>query len=104
MTIQIRISRAQHDETRRGRVFPIEEDHNAQATLKRLVPHHGGIQMQMRFLWPRAEVFETVQVAYLLLADNVSRSLPFRLHRVNQPVISTPNVFSTPRPILLACI
>ena len=36
-----------------------------------------------------------------LLADNVSRPLPFRLHRVNQPVISTPNVFSTPRPILL---
>src|SRR5206468_10570245 len=39
----------------------IEEDHNAQATLKRLVPHHGGIQMHMRFLWPRAEVLETVQ-------------------------------------------
>src|SRR4029434_7484692 len=61
MTIQSRISRAQHDETRLSRVFPIEEDHNAQATLQRLVPHHGGIQMQMRFLWPRAEVFETVQ-------------------------------------------
>src|SRR6185295_11458397 len=61
MTIQIRISRAQHDETRLGRVFPIEEDHKAQATLKRLVPPHSAIQMHMRFLWPRAEVLETVQ-------------------------------------------
>src|SRR5262249_2549779 len=61
MAIQIRISRAQHDETRLGRVFPLEEDHNTQATLQRLVPHHGGIQMHMRFLWPRAEVLEPVQ-------------------------------------------
>src|SRR5215510_375067 len=61
MAIQIRISRAQNDETRLGRVFPIEEDHQAQATLQRLVPHHGGIQMHMRFLWPRAEVLEPVQ-------------------------------------------
>jgi hypothetical protein len=61
MSIQLRISRAQHDETRLGRVFPIEQDHKAQATLKRLVPHHGGIQMQMRFLGPRAEVLEPVQ-------------------------------------------
>jgi hypothetical protein len=55
------ISRAQNDETRLGRVFPVEEDHNAQATLKCLVPHHGGIQMQMRFLSPGAEVLETAQ-------------------------------------------
>src|SRR5262252_7421228 len=61
MIIQIRISRAQYNETRLGRVFPIAQDHQAQATLKRLVPHHGGIQMQMRFLWPRAEVLEPVQ-------------------------------------------
>src|SRR5262245_3054335 len=61
MSIQLRISRAQHDKTRLGRVFPTEQDHNAQATLKRLVPHHGGIQGQMRFLWPRAEILETVQ-------------------------------------------
>src|SRR4029453_16110126 len=61
MTIQLWISRAQYNETRLGRVFPIEEDHKAQATLKRLVPHHGGIQMHMRFLWPRAEVLEPVQ-------------------------------------------
>ena len=60
-SIQLRVRRAQHDETRLGRVFPIEKDHNAQATLKCLVPHHGGIQMQMRVLWPRAEVLETVQ-------------------------------------------
>src|SRR5918992_3160913 len=61
MTMQIRISRAQHDESRLGRVFPIEEDHKAPATLKRFVPHHSGIQMHMRFLWPRAEGLETVQ-------------------------------------------
>src|SRR5215831_7556933 len=61
MAIQLRISRAQNDETRLGRVFPIEEDHQSQATLQRLVPHHGGIQMHMRFLWPRAEVLEPVQ-------------------------------------------
>src|SRR5215510_13563766 len=61
MAIQTRISRAQNDETWLGRVFPIEEDHQAQATLQRLVPHHGGIQMHMRFLWPRAEVLEPVQ-------------------------------------------
>src|SRR5262252_1921987 len=61
MAIQLRISRAQNDETWLGRVFPIEEDHQAQATLQRLVPHHGGIQMHMRFLWPRAEVLEPVQ-------------------------------------------
>ena len=61
MSIQPRIRRAQHDETRLGRVFPIEKAHKAQATLQRLVPHHGGRQMDMRFLWPRAEVLETVQ-------------------------------------------
>src|SRR5205809_7855318 len=61
MTIELRISRAQHDEMWLGGVFPVEEDHQAQATLKRLVPHHGGIQMQMRFLCPRAEVLETAQ-------------------------------------------
>jgi hypothetical protein len=61
MTIQLRISRAQNDETRLGWVFPVQEDHNTHATLKRLVPHHGGIQMQMRFLCPRAEVLETAQ-------------------------------------------
>src|SRR6476469_755328 len=61
MTIQLRIRRAQHDETRLGRVFPIEEDHKAQATLKRLVPHHGGIQVQMRRIFSCAEVLETAQ-------------------------------------------
>src|SRR5262252_5437015 len=61
MPVQPRISRAQHDETRLGWVFPIEKDYKAQATLQRLVPHHGGVHMHMRFLWPRAEVLETVQ-------------------------------------------
>src|SRR5919201_109410 len=62
MPIQLRISRAQYDETRLGRVFPIEEDYNTQATLKRLVPHHGGIQMHMRLILPGAEIFKTAQV------------------------------------------
>ena len=61
MTIEVRISRAQDDETRLGRVFPIDEDHKAHATPQRLVPHHGGIQMHMRFLGSRAEVLEPVQ-------------------------------------------
>src|SRR5262249_9091649 len=62
MAIQLQIRRAQNNETWLGRVFSMEEDHKAPATLKRLVPHHGGIQMQMWFLWPRAEVLETTQV------------------------------------------
>ena len=37
---------------RLGRVFPVEESHRAQAPLKRLVPHHGGVPMQMRFIFP----------------------------------------------------
>src|SRR5262249_48491583 len=36
-------------------------------------------------------------VAYLLLADIVSRPLPCRLNDMNQPVISKSNQFSTPR-------
>src|SRR5216683_3321967 len=62
MTIQLRISRAQNDETRLGRVFPVEQDHDTQATLQRLVPHHGAIQVQMRFIFPCAEVLETAEV------------------------------------------
>src|SRR5262245_10914132 len=61
MTIQLWISRAQNDETRLGRVFLVEEDHHAPAPLKRLVPHHGGIQMPMRCLCPGSEVLETAQ-------------------------------------------
>ena len=34
------------------------------------------------------------RVAYLLAADIVSGPLPIRLREVNQPVLSTPNVFS----------
>src|SRR4029450_10931721 len=68
MTIQLRISRAQNNEPRLGRVFVVEEHHNAQATLKRLVPHDGGIQVQMRLIWPGAEVLETAQVLEVHLA------------------------------------
>ena len=43
-------------------------------------------------------------VAYLLAADNVSGPLPIRLREVKEPVISTRNRFSRPRPRLLTCI
>src|SRR5512132_1052283 len=61
MTIQLWISRAQNDETQLGRVFPVEEDHKAQATLKRFVPHHGSIKMQLWFFCPGSEILETAQ-------------------------------------------
>jgi hypothetical protein len=44
------------------------------------------------------------QVAYLQLADIVSSPLPCRLNDTHQPMISTPTVFSIPRPTLLVCI
>src|SRR5919205_3163922 len=62
MTIQIRISRAQNNEPRLGRVFPVEEHHQAQATLQRLVPHDGAIHVQMRLICAWAEVLEMAQV------------------------------------------
>jgi hypothetical protein len=48
MTIPFRISKTPNADTRLGRVLPVQEDHKAPATLKRLVPHHGSIQMPMR--------------------------------------------------------
>src|SRR4029450_7222822 len=62
MTIQLRISRAQNDETRLGRVFPVEENHQTQAPLQCLVPHDGGIQVEIRLIFPCAEVLKTAQV------------------------------------------
>jgi len=50
------------------------------------------------------KIWITGLVAYLQLADIVSRPLLCRLNDPNQPVISTPIVFSTSRPSLLACI
>jgi hypothetical protein len=44
------------------------------------------------------------RVAYLSAADNVSRPLPYRLCRLNQPIMSPPNWFSTPRSTLLSSI
>jgi hypothetical protein len=46
----------------------------------------------------------TSRVAYLSPADNVSRPLPCRLRRLNQPVLSPPNWFSTPRSTLMSSI
>jgi hypothetical protein len=43
-------------------------------------------------------------VAYLGLADNVSRPLPYRLRRLNQAVMRPPNWFSIPRSTLLSSI
>jgi len=62
ISVQIRISRAQYNEPRLGRVFPVEEHHQAQATLQRLVPHDGAIQVQMRLICSWAEVLEMAQV------------------------------------------
>ena len=44
------------------------------------------------------------RVAYLLAADNVSRPLLCRLREVNQPVLSAPGRFLTPRAILLTTL
>jgi hypothetical protein len=44
------------------------------------------------------------RVAYLEAADNISEPLLIRLSRVNQPVISPPNVILTLLPSLLADI
>src|SRR5262245_49463712 len=62
MAMQLRICRAQNDEPRLGRVFPVQEHHQTQATLQRLVPHDGGIQVQMRLIFSCAESLETAQV------------------------------------------
>src|SRR5262247_4889127 len=62
MAMQCRISRAQNDETRFGWVFPVQEHHKTQATLQRLMPHHSGIQVQMRLICSWAKVLETAQV------------------------------------------
>ena len=43
-------------------------------------------------------------VVYPVPADNVSRPRRYRLRRVNQPVMSPPNRFSTPRSTLLPYI
>src|SRR4030095_12316919 len=62
MAIQLRISRAQNDEPRLGRILPVQENHNTQGTRQRLVPHYGGIQVQMRLIFSCAEVLEPAQV------------------------------------------
>src|SRR5215472_14700897 len=62
MAIQCRISRAQHNKTRFGWVFPVQEHHQTQATLQRFMPHHGGLQVQMRRIYSWAKVLETAQV------------------------------------------
>src|SRR5215470_14747854 len=62
MAMQCRIRRAQNDETRLGRVLPVQEHHKTQATLQRFMPHHGGIQMQMRLICSWAKVLEPAQV------------------------------------------
>jgi hypothetical protein len=60
-TMRSGVGRSQNDDAWLGWVFPVEEDHKAQAKLKRLGPHHGGIQMQMRCTVHSAKVRETAQ-------------------------------------------
>jgi len=62
MTMQRRISRAQNDATRLGRVFPVQENDKTHATLQRLVPHDGGRQVERRLIFSCAEVLETAHV------------------------------------------
>ena len=62
MTMQVRVRRAPHNETRLGWVFPVQEHHQTQAPLQRLVPHDGTIQVQMRLIFSCAEVLEAAQV------------------------------------------
>src|SRR5262249_10732301 len=62
MTMQLRISRAQNDETRLGRGLPVQENDKTQATLQCLVPHDGGIHEQMRRICSCAAVLATAQV------------------------------------------
>jgi len=68
------------------------------------------VRIQAQVLVPlvktlRAELGEErAQVAYLSPADNVSRPLPYRLRRLHQPVMSSPNWFSIPRSTLLSAI
>jgi hypothetical protein len=44
------------------------------------------------------------RVAYPRVADTISGLLPYRLHRLSQPVMSPPHRFSTPLSTLVACI
>ena len=60
--------------------------------------------MLMAFSYLPGFVTLAFRVAYLSAADNVSEPFPIRLPLMNQSVISTPNVFSTLRPSLLADI
>ena len=62
MTMQSRISRAQHDEPRLGRGLPVQEPHKRHATLQRLVPHDGGLEVQRRLIFACAEILETASV------------------------------------------
>ena len=56
------------------------------------------------FLSNRNRAMSLRSVAYLLVADNVSRPLPSRLPRLAQPVMSPLHGVSAPRPPLVACI
>src|SRR4029434_10775283 len=76
MAVQLRISRAQNNETRLGWIFPVQENHQAQAPLQRLVPHDGGIQVQMRLLFSCAKVLERAQVLEVDLPSIFAPSSP----------------------------
>src|SRR6266852_2409686 len=95
MTVQLRVSRTQDDETRLGRVFLVEEDHDTQATLQCLVPHYGGIQVQMRFIFSCSEVLETAQgleVDLPIIFAPCPTSLRVRPGVENQAVVVAPQL------------
>jgi hypothetical protein len=60
-TMQRWIRSAQNAAPPLGRVVPVEEDPKAPATRKRVVPHHGRIQMPMGCFGPGSEVLEPAQ-------------------------------------------
>jgi transposase-like protein len=68
-----------------------------------LRPHRGISQGKLPLYLGFFEFVHNV-VAYLSPADNVLGPLSTRLRYANQPVISTRDMFSTPRPSLLASL
>jgi hypothetical protein len=62
LTMQSRIRRASNNETRLGWVFPVPAYHKTPATLQRLGPYDGGIQVQMWLIFACPEVLDTAPI------------------------------------------
>jgi hypothetical protein len=88
-TMKSGLGRSKNDEAWLDGVCPVEEDPQAPATLKRLVPHHGRIQRQLWCIGHRAKVLATAQGLEVDLAVIVApgpASLRVRT-RVEQPPV-----------------